>query len=495
MQEYDVIVVGAGNAALSAAVSAHEHGARRVLVLEKAPRAMRGGNTHWAGAVLRIAFDDPRELAPLLPDVEKQYASFYEGVTPYTRKDYMDDLLRVTSGRTDPELSRILVDNSQQTVFWMHEVGGVKMEPAITVAGVKRGNVVVWPRGLVVRAVHEGVGLSRTWFATAAKRGIEIRYSSAATELVLDGRGRVAGVKVREDDALEAVAGRAVVLGCGGFEANVQMRTQHIGPLVGAAKVRGTPFNQGDGLRMALAIGAMPWGQWSGCHATPISADWGDFAPREYTDRSNRLSYHYGLMINRKGRRFVDEGEDLNLYTYAKFGRAILAEPGARGYQLFDKKVLHLLEPRYATSKPIVADSVKELLAQLDIEDREQALKTVADFNAAARSTQTFDPTKKDGYATRGLNPDKSNWAVRIDTPPYVAYSVTGGITFTFGGLKINANAEVIGTDWRPLPGLFACGEMVGGLFYDNYPAGTGLVSGATFGRIAGRNAAKCARG
>ena len=140
------------------------------------------------------------------------------------------------------------------------------------------------------------------------------------------------------------------MLGCGGFEANVQMRTQHIGPLVGAAKVRGTPHNQGDGLRMAMAIGAMPWGQWSGCHATPISADWGDFAPREYTDRSNRLSYHYGLMINRRGRRFVDEGEDQNLYTYAKFGRAILAEPGAKGYQLFDSKVLHLLEPRYSTS-------------------------------------------------------------------------------------------------------------------------------------------------
>ena len=212
--------------------------------------------------------------------------------------------------------------------------------------------MVVWPRGLVVRAVHEGVGLSRTWFATAGKRGIEIRYSSAATELILDGRGRIAGVKVATGrTGSRPSTPRRVVLGCGGFEANVQMRTQHIGPLVGAAKVRGTPHNQGDGLRMAMAIGAMPWGQWSGCHATPISADWGEFAPREYTDRSNRLSYHYGLMINRRGRRFVDEGEDQNLYTYAKFGRAILAEPGAKGYQLFDSKVLHLLEPRYSTSQ------------------------------------------------------------------------------------------------------------------------------------------------
>jgi tricarballylate dehydrogenase len=493
MRDYDVIVVGAGNAALAAAVSAHEHGARRVLVLEKAPREMRGGNTHWAGAVLRLAFDDPRELAPLLPGVEKEYADFYEGITPYTRKDYMDDLLRVTSGRTDPLLSRLLVDHSQNTVFWMHEVGGVKMEPAITVAGVRKGNMVVWPRGLVVRAVHEGVGLSRSWFATAGRRGMEIRYSSAATDLVLDGRGRIAGVKVRDENGLSAIEAKAVVLGCGGFEANVQMRTQHIGPLVGAAKVRGTPYNQGDGLRMAMAIGAMPWGQWSGCHATPISADWGDFAPREYTDRSNRLSYHFGLMLNRRGRRFVDEGEDLNLYTYAKFGRAILAEPGAKGYQLFDSKALHLLEPRYATSKPIAAGSLQELLARLDIDDVSQALKTVEDYNAAPRTSDPYDPTRRDGHATRGLHPDKSNWAARLDTPPYVAYSVTGGITFTFGGLKIDENARVIGTDWRPLPGLYACGEMVGGLFYDNYPAGTGLVSGATFGRIAGRSAARLA--
>jgi len=495
MQEYDVIVVGAGNAALAAAVSAHENGAKRVLVLEKAPREMRGGNTHWSGAVLRMAFDDPRELAPLLPAVEEQYEDFYHGITPYTRKDYLGDLLRLTGGRTDPVLSSILVDNSKDTVFWMHAVGEVKMEPAITVAGVKKGNMVVWPRGLVVRAVHEGVGLSRAWFAAAEKRGIEIRYASAATELLLDARGRIAGVKVRGDDGLAAIHAKAVVLGCGGFEANVQMRTQHIGPLVGAAKVRGTPHNQGDGLRMAMAIGAMPWGQWSGCHATPISADWGDFAPREYTDRSNRLSYLYGVMINRKGRRFVDEGEDQNLYTYAKFGRAILAQPGAKGYQLFDSKVLHLLEPRYSTSKPIVADTVKELLAQLDIDDREQALRSVEEYNAAPRANRPFDPTRKDGHATRGLSVDKTNWAVRLDAPPYCAYSVTGGITFTFGGLKINENAQVIGTDWRPLPGLFTCGEMVGGLFYDNYPAGAGLVSGATFGRIAGRNAALLARG
>src|SRR5215475_12226325 len=489
MQEYDVIVVGAGNAALSAAISAHENGAKHVLVLEKAPRDMRGGNTHWAGAVLRIAFDDPHELEPLLPGIEEQYESFYEGITPYTRKDYLDDLMRVTSGRTDPTLSRLLVDNSKDTVFWMHEVGGVKMEPAITIAGVKKGNMVVWPRGLVVRAVHEGVGLSRTWFATAAKRGIEVRYASAATELLLDPRGRIAGVKVRGPEGLEVIHAKAVVLGCGGFEANVQMRTQHIGPLVGAAKVRGTPHNQGDGLRMAMNVGAMPWGQWSGCHATPISADWGEFAPRELTDRSNRLSYVYGVMLNRKGKRFVEEGEDGALFTYAKFGRAILAEPGAKAWQIFDSRVVHLLEPRYQTSKPITANTLEDLIDQLDFDDKEQAIKTIDEYNAHAREIDGFDPTKKDGLSSKGLALEKTNWALKIAKPPFYAYSATGGITFTFGGLKVNEMAQVIGTDGRPIKGLFCCGEMVGGLFYDNYPAGTGLVSGATFGRIAGRNA------
>jgi tricarballylate dehydrogenase len=269
------------------------------------------------------------------------------------------------------------------------------------------------------------------------------------------------------------------------------MRTQHIGPLVGAAKVRGTPHNQGDGLRMAMAIGAMPWGQWSGCHATPISADWGDFAPRELTDRSNRLSYVYAVMLNRKGRRFVDEGEDGALFTYAKFGRAILAEPGAKAWQIFDSKVVHLLEPRYATSDPIVSDSLEGLIEQLDIDDKPQALRTLLEFNAHARDPEEgFDPARKDGLTSRGLPLEKTNWALRLDKPPFYAYSATGGITFTFGGLKVSEKAEVISTDWRPIKGLYCCGEMVGGLFYDNYPAGTGLVSGATFGRIAGCSAA-----
>ena len=494
MSQYDVIVVGAGNAALAAAVSAKENDAERVVVIEKAPREMRGGNTHWSGGVLRFAFDDPRQIGELLPDIENEIENFYDGISPYPQEDFHGDLMRVTSGRTDPVLSRLLVANSFDTVKWMKSVGGIKMEPAITLSAVKKDNVMVWARGLVVRAEHEGVGLSRSWFATAERLGIEIRYGTAATELLIGDDGRISGVKVRDDDGMSVLNAKSVVLGCGGFEANVQMRTQHIGPLVGAAKVRGTPHNQGDGLRMAMNVGAMPWGQWSGCHATPISADWGEFAPRELTDRSNRLSYVYGVMLNRKGRRFVDEGEDGALFTYAKFGRAILAEPGAKAWQIFDSRVIHLLEPRYQTSKPMTAHSLEELVEKLDFEDKDQALKTLAEYNACAREMEHgFDPTKKDGLSSKGLALEKTNWALKIAKPPFYAYSTTGGITFTFGGLKVNEAAQVIGTDWRPIKGLFCCGEMVGGLFYDNYPAGTGLVSGATFGRIAGRNAAAAA--
>jgi tricarballylate dehydrogenase len=196
-------------------------------------------------------------------------------------------------------------------------------------------------------------------------------------------------------------------------------------------------------------------------------------------------------MINRRGLRFVDEGEDIQNFTYAKYGRIILAQPGAKIYQIFDQQTVKLLEPRYSTSKPIVGDSIEELIKQLDIDDRKQAVQTLNKYNESARdASEGFDPTKKDGLATKGLSLEKTNWGLRLSKPPFHAYSATGGITFTFGGLKINENAQVIGTDWRPIPGLYTCGEMVGGLFYDNYPAGTGLVSGATFGRIAGRHAA-----
>ncbi|MBC8337985.1 MAG: FAD-dependent tricarballylate dehydrogenase TcuA [Alphaproteobacteria bacterium] len=489
MADFDVIVVGAGNAALASAVSATENGAK-VLLLEKAPVEMRGGNTHWSGGVFRFAFDAPRDLEFLLAGIENTYPRFYEGVTPYTYDDFMGDLQRLTGGQTDPELSEILVSNSRDTVQWMHDVGKIPMEPAIGLSGVEKDGVIQFQRGMVVRAEHEGVGLSKSWFATAESMGVEIRYESAAVELLQNTKGRVSGVRVRGPDGVEEVTANAVILAAGGFEANTHMRAQYLGAPWDQAKVRGTPHNQGDGLRMALDIGAMAWGQWSGCHSTPISADWGHFAPRELTDKSNRLSYLYGVLINRLGKRFLDEGLDMQLFTYAKYGRIILNEPGGMAFQIFDQKTVHLLEPRYSTSEPIAADTLPELIDKLDIDDKPQAVKTLEDFNAAAQGPENFDPSQKDGVSTSGLDIEKTNWGLKLDKPPFHAYTVTGGITFTFGGLKIDGQARVMGTDWRPIPGLYTCGEMVGGLFHDNYGAGSGLMSGAVFGRIAGRSAA-----
>ena len=495
MFDYDVIVVGAGNAALAAANSARQQEASRVLVLEKAPEKDRGGNTHYSGGLLRIAFNTGEDLRPLIPDAEETVDGFFfEDVPSYTEDEFMSDLMRVTAGKTDQTLAQILIGQSYKTIRWMHEYGGIPMEPAISLSAIRVGNRVKWQKGAIVRALHEGVGLSKSWFEKSQANGVEVRYGAAVTALIQDGNGTVKGVKVSNGETIEEITPRAVILGCGGFEANAQMRAQYLGAPWDHAKVRGSAHNQGDGLRMAMSIGALPWGQWSGRHSTPISNEWPDFADRERTDRSNRLSYPYGVMINRDGKRFLNEGEDVGMYTYAKYGGRILSEPGSLAWQIFDQRTVHLLEPRYNTSDPISADTLEELVEQLEVDDKAQALRTLQEYNAAVPSSGTndgFDPTQKDGLSSTGLLPEKSNWATRLDQPPFLAYSATGGITFTFGGVKIDEDARVIGTDWRPIQGLYACGEMVGGLFHFNYPGGTGLVSGAVFGKIAGASAAQ----
>jgi tricarballylate dehydrogenase len=486
MPDYDVIIAGAGNAALTASVSARKAGAQRVLVLEKAPAELRGGNTYYSGGLLRMRLDGVDDVLRLAPQA-REIAGFMEGIEPYPGEAFRADLMRMTEGRTDPELSEVLISDSYETAEWMAQEG-IRFEPAISLSAVRVGGAIKWSKGAIIRAVGEGVGLSRMWFAAAERNGVEIRYGSGATRLLQDSGGHVSGVVVRDRRGVHQVTARAVVLGCGGFEANAAWRAQYLGRPWDSARVRGTRYNQGDGLRMALEIGAMPWGQWSGCHGTPISAQAPPFGDRKLTDKTNRLSYVYGVMINKLGLRFVDEGEDQALFTYAKFGGAILSQPRGIAYQIFDAKVVDLLEPRYATSEPIMADRLEELVRRLDV-DHETALRTLAEFNAVAGNGR-FNPGERDGMAARGLAIPKSNWAQKIDTPPFRAYPVTGGITFSFGGLRINQHAAVIGTDWEPIAGLYTCGEMVGGLFHNNYPGGSGLMSGAVFGRIAGTSAA-----
>ena len=490
---YDVVVVGGGNAAICSALSAREQGAR-VLVLEKAPEAWRGGNGFFTAGGFRFAFKSFDELRELVADMSDEEAASME-VDPYTEDNFYDDLMRVTEDCADPDMAMMLVRESQATVRWMRD-RGIRWIPMFGRQAYKVGGKFRFWGGLVLEAVGGGPGLIDMAYASAAKAGIDVRFETKAMRLVTDDRGRVTGVVVRTPQGTETITAGAVVLASGGFEANPEMRTRYLGPNWELARVRGTPYNTGDGIKMAQEVGALPWGHWSGCHSVQwdLNAPWhGD---RKVGDNFQKHSYPVGLMVNLKGERFVDEGADFRNYTYVKYGRAVIGQPRRTAFQVFDQKVLDLLREEYRIREVTKAEAhtYEELARKLEI-DVAGFVKTVTEFNAAVMKDVAFNPAVKDGKGTRGLAIPKSNWAQPLDKPPYVGYAVTTGITFTFGGLKIDDGGRVIDCEQRPIPGLFAAGELVGGLFYHNYPGGAGLMAGAVFGRIAGRSAAAAARG
>ena len=351
------------------------------------------------------------------------------------------------------------------------------------------GKVRFWG-GLTVEAWGGGPGLvdALTGIATAA--GVDVRYGVRATALTTTARG----LEVRSGS--EVVRGDAVVLACGGFESNPAWRTRYLGPGWDLAKVRGTRFNTGDGIRMAVDVGAATRGNYSGCHAVGWDMNAPEFGDLDVGDNFQKHSYPFGIMVNLGGQRFVDEGEDFRNYTYARYGREVLNQPGQCAWQIFDAKVSHLLRDEYRIRRvtKVTADTLEALAAKMEGVDSEGLVAEIARYNAAVDTSTPFDPTVKDGRGTHGLRIDKSNWANRLDTPPFEAYGVTCGITFTFGGLAVDQAARVMSEEGAPIPGLYAAGELVGGLFYFNYPGGTGLTSGAVFGREAGRNAALGAR-
>ena len=481
---YDVVVVGAGNAALTAALAAQEGGAR-VVVLEKATRELRGGNTRFAGGLFRFAYQDIEDIKRLMPSLVESEAQTLD-VGQYTPDRFYSDVMRVTQGEADPELTRVLVHESLPTVQWMTSHS---LEWELTpLFSVKVGERRTFNPGSVLQVKGKGVGLSAMLFRAVDSQEIPVLYETKFLRPLLDERGGMAGVSVRGPEGVYEIAAPAVVLACGGFEANSEMRARYLGGNWDRAKVRGTKYNTGEGLQAALDIGAKPAGHWRGCHATPIDADAPAVGDLALTDLTNRLSYLYGIMVNIHGKRFVDEGEDLGQYTYAKNGGDILGQPRGRAYQIFDQKTLGLLEKRYETGTPVTADSIEELAQKLDL-DPPALSQTVREFNSAVQEGE-FNPGTRDGKGTRGIDPPKSNWALAIDTPPYVAYAVTGGITFTFGGLEVDSHGGVIDTEDNPIPGLYATGEITGKFFYHNYPGGTGLMRGAVFGRLAGAAAA-----
>src|SRR5688572_23323116 len=462
-------------------------------MLEAASEDESGGNSRFAGGVMRFAYETVDDLKRVTDVTDEEIATSDFGTN--TTEEYFDDLFRLTSYRTDADLSETLVTGSLDVMAWLRSKG-VKFNLNFgRQSGLVNGKRKFFGR-MPIEASGGGAGLVQNLDAAVKKAGIEVFYDTRATSLIHDGV-KVSGVRAQQGQALVEFQAKAVVLACGGFEANPEWRTKYLGPGWELAKVRGSRFNQGDGLRMALDIGAAPYGNWSGCHAT----GWDRYAPEfgdvSVGDQFQKHSYIFGLLINSSGKRFVDEGWDFHSFTYAKYGGEVLKQPGQFAWQVFDSKVTKLLHSEYRIKfvTKVSANSIEELAPKLEGVDAQQFVKTVREYNAAVRDDVKFDHTVKDGKSTVGIEPQKSNWAQPLDTPPFDAYATTCGITFTFGGLRIDKDTgQVLDVNLLPIPGLYTCGEMVGGLFFFNYPSGTGLVSGAVFGRLAGTSAGKAAK-
>jgi len=493
MAVYDVVVVGAGNAALSSALAARENGAS-VLVLEKAPEHEKGGNSYFTAGGFRFCHtgveDAATDVLTDLSDAEREQI-----VLPvHDRNVFYEALMKVTRHQANEDMAWRLIDNSRPTMVWLRQ-HGIRFIPMFGRQSFKVDGKHHFYGGVNIEAVGGGAGLVEAEIERAKKLGCEIRYETAAVRLIQDKQRRIAGIEINGPDGYETIEARAVVLACGGFESNPEMRARYLGPGWDLARVRGTRHNMGDGIRMAIDIGARPYGNWSGCHSVgwDISApEYGDY---EVLDNFQKHSYPWGIMVNTEGKRFVDEGEDLRNHTYVKFGKAIMGQPNRTAIQIFDQKTIPLLRDEYRIRQvtKVSADSIEGLAVELDIDPA--ALKaTIDEFNGACRPGK-FNPSILDGVSTEGLSPNKTNWALPIDEAPFEAYVTTTGVTFTFGGLKIDEGGAVLDMNDRPIPGLFAAGELVGGLFYENYPGGSGLMAGAVFGKIAGESAAERARG
>jgi tricarballylate dehydrogenase len=492
-EQYDVVVVGGGNAALCAAISAANQGAR-VLVLERAPIEERGGNSAYTDGLMRVVYDgveDIRKFCPDLTDDEVAVSDF----GAYTEDNFFDDMARITQYRTDPDLCEILVRKSRETILWLRD-HGVRFFPNFGRQAYRvNGRFKFWG-GATIAVSAGGPGLVEALFGAAEKSGVAIRYNAWVRDLVRDQSGVGGVVVTNEAGELETIRAYAIVLACGGFEANAEWRARYLGPGWDLAKVRGSRYNTGDGLAMALAAGAQSYGHWSGCHAVSWERNAHDFGDLTLTPQYQRHSYPFCVMVNQEGRRFVDEGADFRNYTYAKYGHAVLRQPGQVAWQVYDAKVQHLLRDEYRMRSvtKVRADTLDELADKLDEIDKAQFLATIAEFNASVKEAAPFDPNIKDGRSAISGGIVRSNWANKIDTPPFEAYAVTCGVTFTFGGVRISTEGQALDTGGRAIPGLFAAGEMVGGIFYFNYPGASGLTSGSVFGRLAGGSAAAYAK-
>ncbi|MBN9051055.1 MAG: FAD-dependent tricarballylate dehydrogenase TcuA [Rhizobiales bacterium] len=448
-----IIVVGTGLAGLSAALAAKEAGAD-VLVIDKAPETSMGGNTRFSGGALRTPSKD------------------------VSAADLVAELMQMSSGRANPRIAKVLYDEAESGVQWLRD-RGVTILKSDEERPDFRGSKMPW------HAKGNGYGLVASLFPNLAKQNIEVRFEAKALDLITAESGAVVGIRIRHQGR-EVVLMGTVILACGNFQANVEMRTRYLGQGADGLIVRGSRYNTGDGLRMAMNAGAQSTGNWGDFHSAVLDAR---SSPVE-AGETNINTYPHTVMVNLEGRRFVDEGADFFDTTYVTYGKAVLAQPGGRAFCLFDAKAAErgLVYGLRDDFEPIQAGSLSRLAGALGI-DATALEKTITEFNAAIGPGE-FDPDRRDGKSTVGLVPPKSNWALPLDTPPYFALPVTGGVTFALGGLKTDEWGRVFDTEERLMPGLYAAGEIMGGVFYQKYPGGASLVRSVVFGRIAGRHAA-----
>jgi len=510
----DVIVVGGGNAGFAAATAAAEAGAKDVILVDKCPEEWVGGNTYFTAGGYRAVHGGLSDLLPLVNNVDEPTSTKID-LDPYTPADFRRDIDRICGGRSDPALTQVLIDDSNDTVKWLHK-HGVRFQLSFNRQSFfVDGRYKFWG-GMALKTDQGGKGLVEDHRKAAAKVGVKVFFSTPVTELHVDQlRGSITGVTVQHNGLPTSIQAKAVILAAGGFEASPTMRAKYLGPGWDMASVRGTPYNTGDLLEIAVRDAAAERvGHWSGCHATCWDAN----APKNQGDRQitnefTKSGYPLGVMVNSAGERFVDEGVDYRNYTYAIFGRAILQQPNSFVFQVWDKKTIPWLrseEYRDEIVERITANSIEELAKKLSskgLTNEDNFVKTLKDYNHAVHAytaenpSLKWDPAVKDNVSTQGkserLPLGKTNWAKSIDEAPFLAVKVTGGITFTFGGLRIDPETAgvVSGLNGKKIPGLYCTGEMVGGLFYTNYPGGSGLTAGAVFGRRAGVNAAKLAAG
>lgn len=488
-----VVIIGSGNAALCAGIAALERGAN-VLIVEKADKKEAYGNSRYTAGAMRFAYESFDDLKPLLknPDDERLPDSDFGS---YTKEKFLSDLKFFNEDQPITDLQHYLVNESLTTLQWLG-AHNIKFDPIYSRQTFKKDGKFIFWGGLSLEAEGEGDGLVHAELAEFLRLGGKIKYNCNVQELLME-NGAITGIKYLQRGKEKTLNADAVVLGCGGFEANKALRIKYLGEMWAKARVRGTRHNLGKGIEMATAVGAALNGFFGGCHATPMDFNMPEYGNLKipFIERKHyrKISYLFGVMLNANGERFVDEGKDFRNYTYAQFGKAVLEQPNNLAYQIFDAKVDNLLYSEYKThdASVIEADSLEALIPKLKGIDHQKALETLENYNKAVNNTVAFDPTIKDGKNTEGLVLNKTNWANTLDTPPFKAYPVTGGITFTYGGLKVNTKGEVLTENNTPVKGLFACGEIVGGVFFHGYPGGSGLTSGAVFGRSAGYSAAK----